>query len=344
MDSPIADPLNPCYCPALPAATFLQELRRAMEPGTTSDRRSSFFSAFARILEPHGSVDEDTMVQDFLYDSEHDWIVGVNIGGRRRARAVPRAAKGITAQCPVKVPLQSEPGTTLGSSPSADIDEFTLSGYPPKFHSTAIPQQRANKRKRELAVPSESSSSDLEQPAPKYGKSELIADDSSFEVEVRRERVDFDVTGSPTLLANELKEKTGSTLCDAEALLETVIGKIIGILPGIRLEERLARLPDLSLQKVADFLAENGYLNHCVLKVFQRTGITRLCLSTSLGDEDGGRDVGEPERRGRGSRSSPQRQPQQRLRAHVTVERIFSLRLRSNQMPTPAGKRRSERW
>ncbi|TEB31514.1 hypothetical protein FA13DRAFT_1687767 [Coprinellus micaceus] len=61
----------------------------------------------------------------------------------------------------------------------------------------------------------------------------------------------------------------------------------------MRLDERLAKLPDLSIQKVADFLAENGYMNHTVLNIFQRTGITRLCLSTSLWDEDGLNICGE---------------------------------------------------
>jgi hypothetical protein len=122
-----------------------------------------------------------------------------------------------------------------------------------------------------------------------------VADESSFELEVRRERVDFDVTGSPTLLSTRLKEKEGeeAPLCDPEALLATVIGKVIALLPGMRLDERLAKLPDLSIQKVADFLAENGYMNHTVLNIFQRTGITRLCLSTSLWDEDGLNICGE---------------------------------------------------
>ena len=297
MDAPIIDPTNPCYCPALPASAFLRDLRRAILPGTTSYGPNSFFSAFARMLDPTGPLDDDSLVQRFQYDSENDWIVGVNAGARKRGRGAGRAASKVTARWPRKEPTQNAPGATLTGSPSVEIDDLTFSGYPPQFQSTAIPQQRASKRKRGPSpVPPSpvSSSSDISQPAPKYGKSELVEDESSFELEVRRERVDFDVTGSTTLLSTGLNEKEEEApLCDPEALLATVIGNVIALLPGMRLEERLAKLPDLSIQKVADFLAENGYMNHAVLKIFQRTGVTRLCLSTSLWDEDGLNICGE---------------------------------------------------
>ena len=296
MDAPIIDPSNPCYCPALPAATFLQDLRRALLPGSTSYGPNSFFSAFARILDPTGPLDDDSLIQHFQYDSENDWIVGVNVGARKRGRGAGRAASKITAKWPTKGPIQNALGDTLSNSPSADIDDLTLSGYTPQFQSTALPQQRASKRKRDPSpVPpsSDSSSSDMGEPAPKYGKSELVADESSFELEVRREPVDFDVTGSPTLLSTGLEEKEEAPICDPDALLAMVIGRVIALLPGMRLEERLAKLPDLSIQKVADFLAENGYMNHTVLNTFQRTGVTRLCLSTSLWDEDGLNICGE---------------------------------------------------
>lgn len=290
MEAPTVDLLNPCYCPTLPATTFLQNLRRNLIQGGASYGPNSFFSTFARMLDPHGSVDDDTLTQNLLYDSENDWIVGVNVG---RGRGRKPAAKPVTARWPAKVPLGDALGVSLGNSPSTDVEEFTLSGYPPKFHSTALPQQRANKRKRDVPVPSESSSSDPDEPAPKYGKSELLANDSSFELEVCRERVDFDATGSPTLLANEMKEQDTLALGDSDAILETLIGKVVALLPGIRLEERLSRLPALSVQTVADFLAENSYMNHSVLKTFQRTGVTSLCLSNSLVDEDGLNICGE---------------------------------------------------
>ncbi|KAJ2926942.1 hypothetical protein H1R20_g10141, partial [Candolleomyces eurysporus] len=141
---------------------------------------------------------------------------------------------------------------------------------------------KGGKRKRD------SSSSDVEAPAPKYAKSILVAHDSSFELEVEHEKVNFDVTGSPTL--NNLSKPHDSGYAPGLfelTSLEEVLTKVLALLPGIRLEERLGGIPDLTIQKMANFLAENGYMNHHILKAFRRTDVTSLSLVASLFDEDG---------------------------------------------------------
>ncbi|KAJ6578054.1 hypothetical protein B0H19DRAFT_1208086 [Mycena capillaripes] len=66
-------------------------------------------------------------------------------------------------------------------------------------------------------------------------------------------------------------------------------------MPGIRLQERLSKLPDLSHQAIADFLGDNGLLNVRVLTFLRTSEIWRLVMTETMGDEDGlnlaGKDV-----------------------------------------------------
>ncbi|RXW18771.1 hypothetical protein EST38_g7084 [Candolleomyces aberdarensis] len=267
----IIDIKNPCYCPSLPAAAYLQAIRQSVLLGTTY-RRGSLFDAFARMLgeSGSGSAADDMGSVNFKYDSDHDWIVGVNLGNRRRGAVNQRGL-------PKRIPLPS-----VTNSPSTAIDEFTLSEHPPNLQSTLVNEQ-GGKRKRD------SSSSDVEDaPAPKYAKSILVAHDSSFELEVEHEKVNFDVTGSPTLNNPSKPHDNGYAPGLFElASLEEVLTRVLALLPGIRLEERLGEIHDLTIQKMADFLAENGYMNHHILNSFRRTDVTSLSLVASLFDEDG---------------------------------------------------------
>ncbi|KAF5342427.1 hypothetical protein D9611_001240 [Ephemerocybe angulata] len=278
---PIIDIQNPFYCPALSAVAFLNSVRHSLLPGHGSN-------TFVKMLDQPGSSDSPGGSLNFVYDSENDWIVGGNPANKGRAKG-PTTTAGIW---PMNLTRRSA-GKDISNSPSMDVDEFTLSVLHPKYESTAIGEQNAGKRKRD-STSSPSDSSDL-QPVAKYAKSVLLANDSSFELEVQHERVNFDATGSPTLHLEDPHHDSFKSTMLLDPTLVDIMNRVLTFLPGIRLEERLSRIPDLTVQKMAEYLAQNGYMNHCVLKAFRRSDITTLSLGTSLSDEDGlnicGQDV-----------------------------------------------------
>jgi len=215
---------------------------------------------------------------DFVYNSEHDWIVGVNLRNRRRA------GRGSRRQTLASSPHFSD-SYSSANSPTMDVGDITFPLFPPKFQSTVINDQR-NKRKHSDST---SSDSELGPPHAKYAKSELLANDSSFEIEVCHEKVNFDVSGSEPIQQGMLEGGSlDSTLAgDGTSMLDVLVRRVAVLLPGIRIEERLSGIPELDVQKAADFLAHNGYMNHLVLKAFRRTDVSSLSLGLSLFDEDG---------------------------------------------------------
>ncbi len=92
---------------------------------------------------------------------------------------------------------------------------------------------------------------------PKYARSLQSIHDSSFEIEVRRQRLLFsDVPSSPVAKT----EVHGDTDLDPAHNLDSIIDALELMLPGIRLGERLRTLDSLTPQIVMDFLVENGIL------------------------------------------------------------------------------------
>ena len=335
---PTIDLNNPFYCPSIPATVYLDTLRRTLasvsRDSIYGDHPNSLFFVFAKTLERSGIIDGDTA--GFVYDSENDWVVGVNLARRRRrnplgdlnAMASNADAKNQTAttlkqlmSTAPKGTLLSEPAFTQTSpSMTATMDQFSLSDFPPNFQSTVVHRPAefrcgAKRKRGQLASPANSNgtSEGDEEPAPKYAKSILHVDTSSFEVTVRHEKLDFNATGSQSQIrlgGEGIDFSYGASLASSpySSTLSKLIAKLITLLPGIRLGERLGEISELDVQAVVDFLAEKGFINPAVLEVFQHTDIEELPLAASMMDEDGLNIAGEGLLEG--IPSSPSQRPQ----------------------------------
>ncbi|KAJ7266568.1 hypothetical protein C8J57DRAFT_1068466 [Mycena rebaudengoi] len=126
-----------------------------------------------------------------------------------------------------------------------------------------------------------SSFSDLAGP-PKYARSIQSVHESSFEISVRRERLQYFPPKphySPLVLPKE----------PASSKLSPLIKRLDALMPGTRLEERLSSLSDLSHQGIADYLGEHGMVPPHLgfITILRTSEIWRLVLAESMNDEDG---------------------------------------------------------
>ncbi|KAJ7052014.1 hypothetical protein C8F01DRAFT_1066440 [Mycena amicta] len=247
---PIIDENNPLYCPAITASAYLSSLRRkALHTARLPQPPSNGLVSFARAL-----------AQDENYK-----------------------------------PLLHVPK-------SEDDDESTL--VPPGLDKTAkSPTRQPLKRKRT------NSFSDL-RGSPIHARSALSIRESSFEITVKRERLQYfaaKYTYSP-FIGPKSPAKTNVPPIDAmkariSALEDELYGPPIGtesprgikpfverldaMMPGIRLQERLVKLSDLSHQTITDYLGQHGLLSPRVLAILRTSEIWRLALTESMNDEDG---------------------------------------------------------
>ncbi|KAJ7202748.1 hypothetical protein B0H12DRAFT_1330755 [Mycena haematopus] len=270
---PTIDEKNPLYCPAITASKYLSSLRRQNRRrkslrGENQPPQDRWLSSFAHVLDK-ALQEGDVESLGKLSQSENDSIA----------------------------------------------TSFTLPSWSTSFeHRSTIVKKEISrpplKRKR-----SRPSFSDLDGPS-KHMRSIQSVHESSFEISVRRERLQFFSSKpqyspfmlpkvSPTATVNEgLKAKIRSLEdelygppigTESPRGLKPLIERLDSLMPGIRLRERLSKLPDLSHQAIADFLGENGLLNIRVLTFLRTSEIWRLVMTESMGDEDGlnlaGRDV-----------------------------------------------------
>ncbi|KAJ7239395.1 hypothetical protein B0H12DRAFT_1189995 [Mycena haematopus] len=280
---PTIDEKNPLYCPAITASKYLSSLRRQNRRrkslrGENQPPQDRWLSSFAHVLDK-ALQEGDVESLGKLSQSENDSIA----------------------------------------------TSFTLPSWSTSFEhrSTVVKKEISRpplKRKR-----SRPSFSDLDGPS-KHMRSIQSVHESSFEISVRRERLQFFSSKpqySPFMLpkvfpkatVNEgLKAKIRSLEdelygppigTESPRGLKPLIERLDSLMPGIRLRERLSKLPDLSHQAITDFLGDNGLLNIRVLTFLRTSEIWRLVMTESMGDEDGlnlaGRDVFPGARRGRPS-------------------------------------------
>ncbi|KAJ7111202.1 hypothetical protein C8R43DRAFT_1041770 [Mycena crocata] len=268
---PTIDEKNPLYCPAITASSYLssvrRQVRRRKSRTQTKSENDRSLSSFARFL--------DKALQE---------------GENEPMRPLP----------------QSDDESALTS--------HTLPAW--ENLSTSFEHHKSSKKiSRPPLKRKRSSFSDL-RGSPKYARSVQSVHESSFEISVRRERLHYFPAKpqySPLVVA---KKPAAKTLTDdlkvkIRTLEDELYGPPIGtesprglkpflqrlddLMPGIRLQERLSKLPDLSHQVVTDFLGEHGLLNVRVITVLRTSEIYRLTMGESMGDEDGlniaGKDV-----------------------------------------------------
>ncbi|KAF7335460.1 hypothetical protein MVEN_02199300 [Mycena venus] len=276
---PTIDEKNPLYCPAITASKYLSSLRRQNRRRKSSRAENQplkdrFLSSYARVLDKALQEGDDESLGK-LSQSENDSIT--------TSFALP-SFRNLSSSFEHR---------------STTVDVKKVTSRPPL------------KRKR-----SRSSFSDLEGPA-KHMRSIQSVHESSFEISVRRERLQFfppkaqyspfvlPKKSSPkATLTEELKAKIRSLEdelygppigTESPRGLRPLIERLDALMPGIRLHDRLSKLPDLSHQTIADFLGENGLLNIRVLTFLRTSEISRLVMTESMGDEDGlnlaGKDV-----------------------------------------------------
>jgi hypothetical protein len=234
--SPLVDEKNPLYCPAIPAAEYLEELRFRTQKSAKSRNlsRRNLSHSFGFTLEQSsredpnndGSIRSDWILGDY-FTPGHGWF---------------------SSQSPVAEDLPPYSTTAPSKVPQILQISPNLSGTKRKFHDL--------KRKNDF--------SDFAAP-PKYARSLLSVHDSSFDLEVWHEKLQFTgVKSSPTDTQNVLKDINPAT---SRYDLDRLIDNLDAELPGIRLKERLWRLGVINPQSLMDFLCKHGNL-YCFVSPF----------------------------------------------------------------------------
>ncbi|KAG7444695.1 uncharacterized protein BT62DRAFT_951706 [Guyanagaster necrorhizus] len=290
--APSIDVQNPLYCPAVPAASFLNALRTQlnlpMRPLRNSCRKGRRVGSR---FDPKVVVSSFTRLlgKALLQDSSPQNMVLRTIKPRSRNYNVDSGFVQL-------------PWDISGSSSSKDT-----------------PPRPALKRKLSDDFPEI-----LHGPA-KHVKSFVAfsaSEDSNREDDERVEFVPLDLcrtwdSDTSPVKIQEPVEKAAAVsvedqLVDRVRMLEDLLyGPPIGpesprglsilidrldtLLPGIRLKERLGALQNKSHQGITDYLGEHGLLNSRIISILRTSEIRNLWLGNSLADEDGlnidGRDV-----------------------------------------------------
>jgi hypothetical protein len=225
---PIVDNNNPLYCPDIPAALYLKSLRgRFNKSGPWSHRRPDLFQSFARTLE-QSTRTEDSDDDDDTIGS--DWILG-NYYASGHKKSLVRCQN-------------------LEDFVSRELDHDSIQGNcmasPKRFQNFSL--------KRKLFF------SDLGAP-PKYARSQPSFHDSSFDIEVQHEKLEY---FSNVLESSPQKapQHSRAERPDIEALAD----RLDSTLPGIRLRERLLALTYRSPEAFMDYMSENGKSCDCSFK------------------------------------------------------------------------------
>ncbi|KAF7327329.1 hypothetical protein MKEN_00310400 [Mycena kentingensis (nom. inval.)] len=189
----------------------------------------------------------------------------------------------------------------LRSRRSSDDDEPTLV-VPGADKPTA--SRRPLKRKRNNSE----SFTDLHG-SPKHARSSISVNEKSFEVTIKRERLQYFSTKymySPFVgkkqatpskpVVDGLKDRVRSLEdelygpaigTESPRGIKPFIDRIDAMMPGIRLKERLMKLPTQSHQAIADYLGQSGLLNPRMLSLLRASEIFSLDLTSSMDYEDG---------------------------------------------------------
>lgn len=259
-NGPLIDDKNPFYCPAIPAAVYLQSLR--CRPRTTT--RSSYLfpsvsQSFTTVLEE--SFQDAAVTGESQENIGSDWVLGDYFTSGRGWFSSPLD----------DLPPYSPHGVTRAHSREQAVG-FRQEKGNPTVSALSI-NQRGVKRK--------SLFSDFGAP-PKYARSVQSVHESSFDIELRREQLFFsDMPSSPRMDVELLR-----TLERLENDMIFLIEKLDAAMPGIRLRSRLWELKNETPQALMDFLAHNGscYVpkTEYNLQVLQDMSIKLLWTSSAI--------------------------------------------------------------
>ena len=219
---PTVDDNNPLYCPAIPAALYLKSLRGRFNKSRWP-RRPDLFQSFARTLEQ--STRSEDSDDDVAVGS--DWILGnYHAPGHKQSLVGPQHLEDFVT----------------GELDRDTIQEKYLAS-PKRFQNFSL--------KRKLCF------SDLGAP-PKYARSQPSFHDSSFDIEVQHEKLEYflnAIESSPQNTPQHPRAKRPD--------IETLADRLDSTLPGIRLRERLLALTYHTPEAFMDFMSEHGMSFDC---------------------------------------------------------------------------------
>ena len=220
---PIVDDNNPLYCPAIPAALYLKSLRGRFnnKSGWSRRRGRPYLSqSFARTLERSTrSEDSDDDDND---TTGSDWILGNYYASHKQSLVRRKHLKDFLT----------------GELDHDSIQENYMAS-PKRFQNFSL--------KRKLCF------SDLNAP-PKYAKSQPSYHDSSFDIEVLHEKIDYFSNAMESSPHQKAPQHSRAERPD----IETLADRLDSTLPGIRLRERLLALTYRTPEAFMDFMSENG--------------------------------------------------------------------------------------
>ncbi|KAF8813527.1 hypothetical protein BYT27DRAFT_7335124 [Phlegmacium glaucopus] len=252
---PIVDDKNPLYCPAIPAALYLKSLRGRYHKSGRSHRRLDLFQSFARTLEQSARTEDSDGGEDAI---ESDWILGNYYArGRKQSLARHRHVEDLPLYSPV----------------AQGLDHRFIQEKPVNYLASA-------KRLESFSLKRKLSFSDLGAP-PKYARSQPSFHDSSFDIEVQHEKLEYSIESSPQRAPHHSgAERTDITIT-------TLADRLDSALPGIRLRERLLGLKYLTPEAFMDFMVENGHITRRILDIFCDSEIKRISFAFFAFNENG---------------------------------------------------------
>ncbi|KIM39316.1 hypothetical protein M413DRAFT_415939, partial [Hebeloma cylindrosporum] len=262
--SPLVDEKNPLYCPAIPAADYLKELRfrtqkTAKAKNLSGQKLSHSFGHSLEQSSREGPNNDDSVGSDWVlgdyFTSGQGWFSSQSPG-------------------PEDLPPYSPTVPVRPQSKVPQIFEMPSPGAKRIFHDL--------KRKNGF--------SDFAAP-PKYARSLLSLHESSFDLEVWPEKLQFTgIKPSPADAANALRDRKPATT-DLDRLIDDLDSE----LSGIRLKERLWRLGAINPQSLMDFLCMHAHINQRTLHILRETNVERISFTTLMEDGNGlnltGRDI-----------------------------------------------------
>ncbi|KAF8151043.1 hypothetical protein B0H34DRAFT_785117 [Crassisporium funariophilum] len=256
---PSIDENNPLYCPAVPAALYLKSLRCRSRQLAKSHHDLDLFQSYARVLEQQSSHSNSEGSSGEEGDIGSDWILGNYVtAGRGRLSGRPRQRDTLP---PYYSHSWASNCLALGQG---DVENM----------EATQPYNPSRKRKFSL--------SDLGAP-PKYARSQPSIHDSSFDIEVRREKLNYlDAPSSPSYL-----KKNSSNPVPGVLSIGVLVDRLVSLLPSIRLQERLVELTVITADSIMKYLADNGHVHQRVLQCFQESDIKEISFASFASDENG---------------------------------------------------------
>ena len=226
---PIVDDNYPLYCPAIiPADLYLKSLRGRFNKSGWSHCRPGLFQSFTRTLKQstrtEDSDDDDTIGSD--------WVLGNYYALGHKPSLVRRQH--------------------LGDSVTGELDHNSIQGKPVNYLASSPKRFQSFSLKRKLCF------SNLGAP-PKYARSQPSCHDSSFDIEVQHERLEYFSNTMESSPPQKALQNSRTERLDVETLAD----RLDSTLPGVRLRERLLALTYRTPEAFMDFMSENGKSYDC---------------------------------------------------------------------------------